>query len=216
MKKVIKTFWGLIVLVTIIAIIYMVVLFPTHEYSGNMDLNESFDMSDTLKKAIPKNFSIENRKMKTSIDITEDELKSLISREINKKVNVDNVDISIENNELSIFVKQKMWRYFPTELSLIFTSVIKDDKAILLLSSAKLGKINLSKEEVLDKIKDNKVKFFNVRPLDSEIILENQELKHLIAVNEVKLEDHKVSIDIEFKINSLQDFMELMKLATKK
>lgn len=216
-RKTIKTFFALVTLIAIIGIAYMVVLFPVHEYRTNLSVDKSFDVSAILKKSIPKNLSIENRKVITSISLTEDELRSLVLSEISKSGgNVDGVEISIENNKMNIYVKQKVLKYFPTELSLFFTSEVKDDNVKLILNNAKLGKINLNKETVLNKIKDSKISFFNVKPLDSEIILEDQELKGLITANAIRFEQHKASIDVKLELNSLEDLKKLMDLVTKK
>lgn len=211
-RKTIKTFFGFVTLVAFIAIVYMLVLFPVHKYRDNVAVDESFDVSSILKKSIPKNFSIENRQIKTTTSLTEDQLRNLILSEINKNGSIDGVEISIENNQIGIYVSQKVWKYFPTELSLLLTSEIKDDKAILVLNSAKLGKINLNKETVLNKVKDNKIRFFNVVPLDGEIILEDEELKDLFTVDAIRLKDHKASVDVKLELNSIEDLMKLMNI----
>lgn len=216
-RKALKTFLIFMTLIAIITILYMVVLFPSHNYRANTDVDGSFDVSAILKKSIPKNLSIENRNFKTTISLTEDELRSLILSEINKSGrDVDGVEVSIDNNEMNIYVSQKVGKYFPTELSLLFTTEVKDDSVKLILNNAKLGKLNLNVETVLNKIKDSKIRFFNVKPLDSEIILEDQELKSLITANAIKLDQHKASVDVKLEINSIGDLMKLMDLVTKK
>ena len=215
MKKIIRIFLILVTLVSIIAIVYMMALFPVHKYRENTTADKSFDMKAMLEKSIPKNFSIENRKIKTTISLTEDELRSLILSEINNNGNVDGVEISIANDKIDIYVSQKVWKYFPTELNLLFNSEIKDDKAKLILNNAKLGKFNLNKQTVLNRIKDNKIMFFNVMPLDSEIILEDKELKDIITVSAIKFQDHKASVDIEVELNSIEDFKKLINIVPK-
>jgi len=216
LKKIIKILLGLVAAVAIVGIIYMVILFPVHKYSENIAANESFDVGAMLQKSIQKNLSFENGKGKTTISLTEDELKGLISSEVKKSGDVDGVDISIGSDTLDIYVSQKSWKYFPTEISLLFKSEMKDGKSKLVLNDAKLGKLDLDKETVLNKIKDNKIRFFDVQPLSGEIILEDEELKDLITVNAIRLEDHKASVDIEVELNSIEDLKRLMNIATEK
>jgi hypothetical protein len=203
------------ILIAIIVILYMLVLFPVHKYRENITVDESFDVSAILKKSIPENFSIENRKIKTTISLTEDELRNLILSELNKNENIDGLEISIENNQIGIYVKQKVWKYFPTELTFLLTSEIKDDKVKLILNDSKFGKINLNKEKVLNGVKANKIKFFNVVPLDGEIILEDEELKDLFKVDAIRLSDHKASVDVKLELNSIQDLRKLMNILSK-
>ncbi|MGH4050567.1 MAG: hypothetical protein ACREVX_04320 [Clostridium sp.] len=212
MKNTIKNLFIFITVLAIIGIVYLMVLFPVHKYRANMVVDKSFDVKAMLLKAVPKNFSLKQRKMETTISLTEDELKGLILSEMKKKGNVDGVEISIANNKIDIYVKQKVWKYFPVELSLSFKSEIKDDKVKLILETSKIGKLDLDKEKVLDKIKDNKITGFDVRPLAGEIILEDEEIKDLIVVKATRLYDHKASVDIEVELNSIEDFMELMKI----
>ncbi|MEK6265242.1 MAG: hypothetical protein N2B06_10830 [Clostridium sp.] len=193
----------------------MLVLFPAHKYRENITVDESFDVSAILKKSIPENFSIENRIIKTTISLTEDELRNLILSELNKNENIDGLEISIENNQIGIYVKQKAWKYFPSELTFLLTSEIKDDKVKLILNDAKFGKINLNKEKVLKGVKANKIKFFNVVPLDGEIILEDEELKDLFIVDALRLSDHKASVDVKLELNSIQDLRKLMNILSK-
>lgn len=215
MKNTIKNLIVFVTVLSIIGIVYLMILFPVHKYRENTVVDKSFDVNAMLLKAVPKNFSLEQRKIETTISLTEDELKGLILSEMKKKGNVEGVEISIAKNKIDIYVMQKVWKYFPVELSLLFKSEIKDDKAKLVLENSKIGKLNLDKEKVLDKIKDNKITFFDVRPLAGEIILEDEELKDLIIVKAVRLEEHKASVDIEIELNSIEDFMKLMKLVRK-
>lgn len=124
MKKIIKTIFVLVMLVTIIAIVYMVGLYPVHKYRENTAADKSFDVNAMLKKSIPKNFSLENGKIKITINLTEDEIRNLILSEINKNGNVDGVEISIVNNKINIYVIQKVWTYFPTEMCLLSAEIL--------------------------------------------------------------------------------------------
>lgn len=216
MKKIIKILLGLVAIVAIAVIVYMVILFPVHKYSESTAANESFDVGAMLQKSIQKNISFENGKGKTTISLTEDELKGLILSEMKKSGNVDGVDISIGSNTIDIYVSQKVWRYFPTEISLLLKSEIEDGKSKLVLNDAKLGKLDLDKETVLNRIKDSNIRFFNIQPSAGEIILEDEGLKDLITVSAIRLEDHKASVDIEVEINSIEDLKRLMNLATEK
>lgn len=203
------------ILITLIVILYMLVLFPVHKYRENITVDEFFNVSAILKKSIPENFSIEDGKIKTTISLTEDELRNLILSELNKNQNIDGVEISIENNQIGIYVKQKAWKYFLTEFSFLLTSEIKDDKVKLILNDAKFGKINLNKEKVLNSVGANKIRFFNVVPLDGEIILEDEELKGLIKVDAIRLSKHKASVDVKLELNSIQDLRKLINILSK-
>ncbi|MBC8059762.1 MAG: hypothetical protein H7Y18_03765 [Clostridiaceae bacterium] len=214
MKNIIKKLIVIVsvALVAMITIVYLVVFFPTHEYSKNSVANKPFDVRAMLINSIPKNFSLQNRKIETTISLSEDELKSMILTEVNKKGKVDGIDISIENDKLDIYVRQKSLKYFPTEISIFFKSEVKEDKIKLVLDKAKFGKLNIGKENVLNKIKDNKIMFFDARPSEGEIILEDEKLKDLITIKAIKFKDHKASVDLQIEINSLADFMKLMNL----
>jgi hypothetical protein len=214
-KKGFKTLLAFVILIALIVIVYMVVLFPVHKYRENITVDKSFDVNAILKKSIPENFSIKNRKIKTTISLTEDELRNLILSDLKKNENIDGVEISIENNQIGIYVKQKVWKYFPTELSFLFTSKIKDDKVKLILNDAKFGKINLNKEKVLNSVKANKIRFFNVVPPEEEIILEDEELKDLFKVDAIRLSKHKASVDVKLELNSIQDLRKLMNILSK-
>ncbi|PRR82012.1 hypothetical protein [Clostridium vincentii] len=216
MKKVIKILLGLVAVVAIAVIVYMVILFPVHEYKEDTAQTESFDVNDMLLKSMPKNFSLENKKIQTTLSLTEDELKSLILPEIKKMGNVDDADIIIGSNTIEIYATQKVLKYFPTEISLLLKSEMEDGKSKLVLNDAKLGKIDLDKESILNKVKDNKIMFFDVQPSDNEIILEDEDLKDLITVTAIRLEDKKASVDIEVELNSMEDLMRLMNLVSEK
>jgi hypothetical protein len=215
LKGIFKSLILLITVVAVIGIVYLIFLYPSHEYAPNKVSDSSVDLKSILTKKLPKNFSLENRRIQTEVEITEEDIESLIMASANKEGNIEAIDVVIENDNLDIFISEKGLKYIPMEVSLFFKSEVKEDKVKLILEDSKLGKLELSKKKVLDKVKNSNINFFDVRPLAGEIILEDSELKSIVTVTDIKLQDSKVSIAIELDFKSIEDFMKVMDMISK-
>lgn len=216
MKSFVKGVLILITLAVVSAVIYLVFLYPNHKYSLNNLGSDPVSLQSFLTKKLPKNFSLKNKKIQTEIEISEEDLENLIMSNVNKDERIQAIDVVIENNSLRIFISQKMMKYIPVEASLLFKPGIEDDKAKLVLEESKFGRFKLSKKKVLEKMMNADVRFFQARPLEGDIILEDSELKDTLRVTNINFKDKKVFLGIELEVTSIEDFMKVIDMFTKK
>lgn len=212
LKSFIQKLLALATVVAIIGIVYLIFLYPGHNYTKRVPGGEPFDLKSSLMSSMPKDISIslESTKFSTSISITEDELEDLILSDANESI--DAIDIVMGNNRADIYIRQKIWKYIPVEANLTFAPKIEDGKAKLVLTESKLGKLELDKEKVLNKVKDNDAPFFDVRPSAGEIILEDQEMKDLVRVEEVKFGSRQLQIGFQVEVNNMEDVLKLVEI----
>lgn len=215
MNKFIRIALILTTVIALIGIAYLKLLYPSHIYKKASNISGPIEAKDLLIKSMPKKFSLEEKKIKTTIDLNEEDLKNLILSKIKQTGNVQNVDISIQNGKLNIFIYQKAFKLIPVEINLSFKSAIEDGRAVLVLDGAKLGEFKLNKEKLLNKIKQVNISFFDVHPLDGRIIFEDKDLKNFMTLTNLKLENQKASAAIEVEFNSLEDFLKLSNLLRK-
>lgn len=216
MKSLIKGFILLITVISILAIVYLIFLYPNHKYVSNNTPADTVDVRALIMKSMPKKFSLENKELTTNISLSAEDLRNLIVSNLKKNDSFQAADVIISNNYMNIFISQKALKYIPYEISLAFKSEIKEEHVRLVLENSKLGRLELDKEKVLNKIRDSKAPFFDVRPLAGEIILEDSELKDIITVSEVKLQDQKLTAELQIEFHSLEDFMKVLNILANK
>lgn len=194
----------------------MVFLYPNHEYSLNSMGSDPVSLQSFLTKKLPKNFSLKNKKIQTEIEISEEDLESLIMSNVNRDEKIQAIDVVIENNNLRIFINQKIMKYIPVEASLLFKPGTEEGKAKLILEESKFGRFKLPRKKILEKMMNADVRFFQARPLEGDIILEDSELKDTLRVTSISFQDNKVLLGVEIEFTSIEDFMKVIDMFTKK
>jgi hypothetical protein len=199
--------------IVILAAVYFILLYPKHEYPKIHTSFKTIDIKSQITKKMPNKFSFSNRKLTFDIELSEEDLKGeLVSRLSNK--DFQNVDVEITNDNITVFLTKKAYNYIPYEIILVMKPEVREGQPIIVLNSSKLGRLNLSKEIVLNKVKDLKYTSIDVRPSEGELVLQYNELKDVITINAIKLQDNKLSAELQIEFNSLEDFLKVLNLLT--
>lgn len=193
---------------------YFTLLYPRHQYPNIKISSDPIDIKSQITKKLPKKFSLANRELTFDIELSAEALEGELVSRLSKYKNVQKVDVVISNSSIRIFLLQKTLKYIPYEITLELNPKIKDGKIVVLLESSKLGRLNLSREMVLNKVKELKLNGMEVLPSESEIVLDYNKLKDIILINNIKLEDNKLIAELQLEFKRLEDFLKVLSLFT--
>ncbi|MCM0648120.1 YpmS family protein [Clostridium swellfunianum] len=211
---------GTIIFIAIIvaaAIMYFTLIYPKHEYP-EINTSTTVDIKAQIMRNMPQRFSLTNRKLTISISLSEKDLKNIIASNLNKSENIKALDLEFSGDSINMFLTQEALKFIPYEVSSNVKPVVKNGNITLILNSSKLGRLSLSNETVLNRMSKKNFDSITVHPSSGEITLEYNELselKNIIKISTVKIENNKLTADLEFQFNSMDDFLKVLKLMTR-
>jgi hypothetical protein len=200
--------------IAVLAIAYFALLAPTRDYSKIYSAQDIPNINEKILKSMPKNFSLQNRRLKISFSLPEEDISNLIMSNIDAE-DIMGVETVIASNKMEIYLCKKLYNLIPVEASVILSSKVEGDVVKLKLDKSKLGKFELDKRKILNELKNHSIPFFEVRPEDGEIILKHRELGSIIKVTELTLEDKTASVEGEIRISSLEDLRKISQFFNK-
>ncbi len=214
MKGFIKGTIIFVAVIVLAVIMYFILIYPRHEYPTTKT-SSNVDIKAQIMKSMPQRFSLTNKKLTVGISLSEKDLKSIIAANLNKSGPIKDLDLVFSDDSINIYLIQEALNFIPYEVSINLKPVVKDGNIAFVLNSSKLGRLNLSKETILNEISKRNSDSITVYPSSGEITLKHNELnelKDIFKISNVKVENNKLAVDLQFEFNSLDDFLKVLRL----
>lgn len=214
MKGFIKGTIIFVAVIVLAVIMYFILIYPRHEYPTTKT-SSNVDIKAQIMKSMPQKFSLTNKKLTIGISLSEKDLNGIIAANLNKSETIKDLDLVFSDDSINIYLIQEALNFIPYEVSINLKPVVKDGNIAFVLNSSKLGRLNLSKETILNEISKRNSDSITVSPSSGEITLkynELSELKDIFKISNVKVENNKLAVDLQFEFNSLDDFLKVLRL----
>lgn len=215
MKKIIQTILTVIMIISALMMLYIMLFYPKHNYPNISSIDKEMNVKKLIYNVIPKEFLGQDKKFTVELNISADELKSLIFNNIKKDENIENIDVSIENNNIKVYIIKKYFGLIPVEMYSNAEIESEDYKYKLVFNEVALGKIKVSVSNILEEINKLEIPFMDVKPKLKEIILEDSELKDSISVDSMVGKDGNLKAELSIKFNNLEDFLKVINKLSK-
>ena len=210
MKKLIKGILIICTLIAIVSLMYIILLYPKHEYSESRVNDTSITLNDLIFKTIPKGFSGSDKKLETEITITEEDLENLVLNAYNDKNKLEKVDVIIEDSIIKVYAVKKYMDIFPVEISGDIEVKHDDYKMKLYLKDIKAGKIQLSSSSILENIKEQNIPFLDIKPTSREVVIHDETLDGVIEVSGVTADSKVIKIGLDFRFTKIESFINIV------
>lgn len=197
----------LIILIIIIGLEYYL-LTPNRGIISN---NESkvLTIEDILKNSFIDKAQIKKNpaRLYGKVSISDQELKDIIYTIANKNdiYELKKVYTFIDKNKILLVYPYKIFGFINTQLQISINPKIINNNLELILSDAKIGKINIS-----DKIISNNIKLYKDKiPFDikGNVITVSKNYTYPITLNNIDINNKNIIIDLEIYANNFIDFI---------
>lgn len=188
---------------------------------------QSFTLSENLPPSIaeylklksPQSIQISriDRDLVIQFSFSEQEVNEMMAIAIRQQKNVQkngslisNFRIMFTESHAIIFIEQNLWGFLPLPFQLNFVPSVEDNRILLLLQSAQLGKIPLPKQVVLENIRKKADHIATIDPITSIVEIPTT-LPAPFKFQSVELKNKTVLVKCIASVNSLQDVLQLIK-----
>ncbi|WP_042274137.1 hypothetical protein [Faecalimicrobium dakarense] len=208
MKKGSKILISIIIILIIITGGLYYSLIPNERVTQNTN-NKIVTEQDLLKNASIDEFQLvkDPLRLKGEISISRDEFQNIIYTVMNK-YNVEefkNSNVDIKDSKVKIKYPYKVLGFIDSQLEVNLIPTVVENKLNILLTDAKLGKINISDKVLKEGLKkyQEKIPF----RLENNTIIIDKSDTYPTTLNKVEITEKDILIGLEIQANNLIDFI---------
>lgn len=200
MRKLKKIFIALIIIVLICVSVFGYLISPVKNFSS-----ETIEAQSTKELLASKLIGaaasmVANKNLDINVDISEQELESLLVNEAKGK----DIHASIDNGEILFYINEKIFA-FPAQYIIHSTLVESQGDLYLKINKIYVGKIQVPTSLFINKLKN---KYPDLEVNEDNSIKISAAMPKALAIEGVSVED-KISIKMKFSVNSKLDLLEL-------
>ncbi|MGX4599881.1 hypothetical protein [Faecalimicrobium sp. JNUCC 81] len=208
MKKGAKILISILVILIIITGGTYYVLIPKERVTQNTN-NKIITEQDLLQNASIDEFQLVKNplRLKGKVSISSDEFQNIIYTIMNE-YNVEDfkhANVDINNSKVKIMYPYKVLGFIDSQLEVNLIPEVVENKLNIVLTDAKLGKINISDKILKESLKKYREKIpFEVK--NNTIIIDKNDI-YPTTLNKVEITEKDILIDLEIQANNLIDFI---------
>lgn len=208
MKKGAKILISILVILIIITGGTYYLLIPKERVTQNTN-NKIITEQDLLQNASIDEFQLVKNplRLKGKVSISSDEFQNIIYTIMNE-YNVEDfkhANVDINNSKVKIMYPYKVLGFIDSQLEVNLIPEVVENKLNIVLTDAKLGKINISDKILKEGLKKYREKIpFEVK--NNTIIIDKNDI-YPTTLNKVEITEKDILIDLEIQANNLIDFI---------
>ncbi|MBO3443095.1 hypothetical protein [Clostridium sp. CCUG 7971] len=208
MKKGSKMLISILVILIIITGGTYYLLIPKERVTQNTN-NKIITEQDLLQNASIDEFQLVKNplRLKGKVSISSDEFQNIIYTIMNE-YNVEDfkhANVDINNSKVKIMYPYKVLGFIDSQLEVNLIPDVVENKLNIVLTDAKLGKINISDKILKEGLKKYREKIpFEVK--NNTIIIDKNDI-YPTTLNKVEITEKDILIDLEIQANNLIDFI---------
>ena len=216
MKKSIKIILSIIIILAIAIWLLYYLLIPNERTSQNSD-NKIITTEELFQNSSINEFELVKNplKLKGKISVSDNEFQNIIYTAMNKN-NVEELkdaNVNIHNNKIRITYPYKILGFIDSQLEVNLVPRVSENKLNILVTEAKLGKINISDKILKEGLKSYKDKIpFEV---DNNTIIIDKSYTYPTTINNIKINEKDIVIDLEIQADNIIDFISKYKINVK-
>lgn len=208
MKKSVKILLSILVILIIITGGIYYSLIPKERVIQNTN-NKIITEQDLLQNASIEGFQLVKNplRLKGKVSISSDEFQNIIYSIMNEYniENFKNANVDINNSKVKIMYPYKVLGFIDSQLEVNLIPEVVENKLNIVLTDAKLGKINISDKILKEGLKKYREKIpFEVK--NNTIIIDKNDI-YPTTLNKVEINEKDILIDLEIQANNLIDFI---------
>lgn len=216
MKKSTKILLSIIIILIIIMGIGYYLLTPKEKVSKNSN-NKIINIEELLQHSSVDKFELvkDPLRLKGRISISADEFQNIIYTIMDnynaRDLKYTNVDIN--DNKIKIISPYKALGFIDSQLEVNLIPSVVENKLNILLTDAKLGKINISDKILKERL--NELKKQIPFTIENNRIIVDESHTYPISFNNIEITKKNIIIDLEVKADNLIDFIYKYKINVK-
>lgn len=208
MKKGVKILLSILVILIIITGGIYYSLIPKERVTQNTN-NKIITEQELLQNASIEGFQLVKNplRLKGKVSISSDEFQNIIYTIMNEYniENFKNANVDINNSKVKIMYPYKVLGFIDSQLEVNLIPEVVENKLNIVLTDAKLGKINISDKILKEGLKKYREKIpFEVK--NNTIIIDKNDI-YPTTLNKVEINEKDILIDLEIQANNLIDFI---------
>lgn len=208
MKKGVKILLSILVILIIITGGIYYSLIPKERVIQNTN-NKIITEQELLQNASIEGFQLVKNplRLKGKVSISSDEFQNIIYTIMNEYniENFKNANVDINNGKVKIMYPYEVLGFIDSQLEVNLIPEVVENKLNIVLTDAKLGKINISDKILKEGLKKYREKIpFEVK--NNTIIIDKNDI-YPTTLNKVEITEKDILIDLEIQANNLIDFI---------
>ncbi|AGK97026.1 hypothetical protein [Clostridium pasteurianum] len=197
---------GMIIIIIILGLI--VLISPVRSIAWNNSDISSNTKDNFFKSLDTIQFDRQDNNLHIGFLLTEKDLNNLLYGAIKDKIKVNAMETDINADSISIYINSYLFNKISTQYMLEFIPFTSGDKLVLNLKSAKIGRISIPKNLVLNRLKKSNSNYMTINNTNNSINIDGKILEPF-KISDFKLEGDKLRFNLTYSIKSLQDIKNL-------
>lgn len=219
MKQIKNILWAFVILIVVISVTFLWLFIDDSELVGfPLDSSASIEAFKT-EKVMEALDRINEDSEEITIDLSEEDLNMLAHLYLKDQLAVlkdtyylSDFVINTNKDSLDLAIKIRYADLVPTIIRVTLLPVIEEGEIAFEVSSAKIGKLPLPTNKILEVLSNAESDQFRFDEQEG-LILINTELPKQLILQSIKINNEKLTLGLQLKINSIMDIVELIALA---
>lgn len=140
--------------------------------------------------------------------------KERITQNSSSSVKINGIKAEVSSKSICVYINVKIYNIIPSQLMIELVPKIVDNKIAFEITKTQIGRINISKSEVVKKLKNLNNSYITVDEQNSLFII-NSTLPKQFVFKSINLKDKEADVHMQLVIKSINDLMEIMNMNKK-